>query len=191
VTGPLVGTDTFSGVFQINGSSVNDTFIGSANYTAPSEVLAGAGNDTIIGNGGDDRLEGGVGDDVLSGGAGFDVLIGGAGNDTFVYLAVTDSTPSGGLDVISDFKQGEDNDKFDFTAINGLNDNIQGVTIVSDTAVPTNLAAHTIDIVTSGADTMIYANASDAPEDVNTGADVMQIQLRGVSSVMSSDFILH
>jgi 2',3'-cyclic-nucleotide 2'-phosphodiesterase (5'-nucleotidase family)/predicted extracellular nuclease len=40
-----------------------------------------AGNDTLDGRGGDDSLSGDDGDDILRGGAGDDLLIGGAGND--------------------------------------------------------------------------------------------------------------
>jgi Ca2+-binding RTX toxin-like protein len=59
-------------------------------------VTAGAGNDTITGNGSDNILIGGAGTDILignngadtlNGGAGNDTLTGGAGNDTYVYNA--------------------------------------------------------------------------------------------------------
>lgn len=74
---------------------------------------AGSGNDTLTGNaadnyllGGDgfDTLIGGDGDDVLMGEGGVDVLTGGAGADGFVLSG----TGSDGLDVVTDFTDGED-----------------------------------------------------------------------------------
>ena len=83
-------------------------------------------------------------------------------------------------------------DKIDLSAISGLNDTVpQVVNFVTGTVAPTTLDAHTIDIVTSGGNTTIYANAGGATETVSTGADIMQIQLTGVTNVTSSDFVLH
>ena len=48
-------------------------------------VVAGHGNDVVIGNTAVNRLEGRAGDDVLEGGAGADTLDGGPGNDTAAY----------------------------------------------------------------------------------------------------------
>ncbi len=49
---------------------------------AAETVLAGAGDDSVSGNGGDDRLYGEAGNDSLSGGTGADQLFGGEGNDS-------------------------------------------------------------------------------------------------------------
>ncbi len=51
-------------------------------------AIAGAGDDTLLGNHVANRLEGGLGDDVLAGGAGDDVLIGGEGADIAVFDGV-------------------------------------------------------------------------------------------------------
>ena len=48
-------------------------------------VVAGHGNDVVIGNTAVNRLEGRAGDDVLEGAAGADTLDGGPGNDTAAY----------------------------------------------------------------------------------------------------------
>ena len=48
-------------------------------------VIAGFGNDVIIGNNAVNRLEGRAGNDILIGGAGADLLDGGPGNDTASY----------------------------------------------------------------------------------------------------------
>ncbi|MEB3265765.1 MAG: choice-of-anchor L domain-containing protein [Cyanobacteriota bacterium] len=47
-------------------------------------LLAGNGNDTVVGLGGDDQLHGEAGNDALDGGNGNDTLSGGAGNDTLL-----------------------------------------------------------------------------------------------------------
>jgi Ca2+-binding RTX toxin-like protein len=60
-------------------------------------VVAGKGNDSIIGSMFADDLRGGDGKDHLAGGAGNDLLSGGAGNDTFMFAAGL------GHDTIRDF----------------------------------------------------------------------------------------
>ena len=47
-------------------------------------VVGGAGNDTITGDGNANVLTGGDGNDTLNGGLGADTMIGGIGNDTFI-----------------------------------------------------------------------------------------------------------
>lgn len=97
-------------------------------------VSGGAGNDTVDGAAGDDRVIGHGGDDVLDGGAGNDTLLGGTGNDTLTGGADADRFVffvGGGDDLITDFVSGED------------------VIVIRD------IAGATIDIDTSGADTII------------------------------------
>jgi Ca2+-binding RTX toxin-like protein len=66
-------------------------------------TVRGLGRATILGGGGEDVLRGGGGDDWIDGGAGMDVVFGGGGRDTFVLrFGEID------LDVIADFRQGED-----------------------------------------------------------------------------------
>src|SRR5262249_26820330 len=48
-------------------------------------IVAGPGNDTILGAAGDDVLYGGTGNDTLKGGAGDNYLDGGSGTDIAVY----------------------------------------------------------------------------------------------------------
>ncbi len=75
---------------------------------AGSDRLKGnLGNDTLYGDAGDDFLFGLAGQDILIGGAGSDVLWGGAGADTFVFNAITDSSPLS-HDWIRDFELGID-----------------------------------------------------------------------------------
>uniref|UniRef100_UPI00247A245A Calx-beta domain-containing protein n=1 Tax=Methylobacterium segetis TaxID=2488750 RepID=UPI00247A245A len=60
---------------------------GSDTLTSIENLIGGAGNDTLTGNGGANTLTGGGGNDILIGGAGNDTADGGAGDDTYRYLA--------------------------------------------------------------------------------------------------------
>ena len=70
-------------------------------------------------------LCGGDGNDRLQGGAGGDILIGGKGADTFVFTALTDSSPTSGSDAIRGGDGGRafegigsaDGDRIDLSAI--------------------------------------------------------------------------
>ena len=62
------------------------------------DVIAGSGNDTLIGNAVANDLRGGMGNDTLTGGGGADLLGGGQGNDTFVFT--TGSSGPGAADRI-------------------------------------------------------------------------------------------
>jgi hypothetical protein len=59
------------------------------------------------------------------------------------------------------------------------------------TSTPTSIAAHTIDVVPTGGNTVIYADASAKSETISNGHEDMQINLTGVTAPNSSDFILH
>ncbi|MDA9430202.1 beta strand repeat-containing protein [Bradyrhizobium sp. CCBAU 51627] len=167
----------------------NDTVTG----TSGIDIEFGQnGNDTLNGAGGSDALLGGPNADTLYGGAGADQLVGGAGKDTFLYKAVSDSNATSGIDTVYNYSPtGSSQDQFDFSAISGLNSQAQTVTFTSGTSAPTSLGAHTIDIVTIGSDTFVYANAGNASETIGTGADIMQIKIAAVTGVTSADFILH
>ncbi|MCK1707917.1 M10 family metallopeptidase C-terminal domain-containing protein [Bradyrhizobium sp. 143] len=130
------------------------------------QATCGAGNDIIIGNGGND---------VIKGGGGRDTLTGGAGNDIFVYTSIGDSQPGAGkFDTITDFTHNAD--KFDFSAISGLNSAVQNVAInFIANSTPTSIAAHTIDVVTIGQNTIIYANASSLAETINNIAALARL----------------
>jgi Ca2+-binding RTX toxin-like protein len=73
------GTDTLSGIENVNGTDFNDTIFGdgSANF-----IEGRGGNDSLFGMGGDDNLQGGSGDDTILGGGGSDFIVGGSGNDS-------------------------------------------------------------------------------------------------------------
>ena len=76
----LIARDTW--IEDVIAGSGNDRVIGNA---VANHLVGGAGNDELWGSGGDDVLEGGLDNDVLAGGAGADQLDGGAGMDTVSY----------------------------------------------------------------------------------------------------------
>lgn len=91
-------------------------------------ILAGAENDVVRGDGaanllngggGDDLLRGEGGDDRLIGGTGLDVLTGGAGRDRFVFRALDEIAAGPGNDVVEDLVQA-DGDRIVLKAIDPL-----------------------------------------------------------------------
>lgn len=85
------------------GGEGNDAIAGGEGQ---DELIGGDGEDLLFGEDGDDVLLGGAGDDHLAGGAGDDELTGGEGRDAFVWD--TADARSMGLDVVRDFRSGED-----------------------------------------------------------------------------------
>jgi Ca2+-binding RTX toxin-like protein len=73
--------------------TANDGAVGENDNIKPTVelVLAGTGNDTLIGGSGAEELHGGPGNDLIKGGAGDDTLVGGPGNDTLAGEAGDDT----------------------------------------------------------------------------------------------------
>ncbi len=116
------------------GSSANDTLLGTSapaghlvagngddriiGGSGSARIEAGAGNDTVIGGAGDDTISGQQGNDVLFGGAGHNLLDGGTGNDILTGGAQADVLlfKSGfGHDTVTNFSLSE-GDRFVFFA---------------------------------------------------------------------------
>jgi Ca2+-binding RTX toxin-like protein len=84
------GTDTITGIENLNGSRQNDNLTGDAG----SNVMHGlAGDDTLSGSDGDDTLIGDEGTDILDGGTGTDTC---DGESEVNCEALTASSRSGG-----------------------------------------------------------------------------------------------
>ena len=79
---------------------MDDVLIGQGGV---DRISGRAGADRLEGNGGNDQLNGEAGSDELIGGAGNDYLTGGAGSDRFSF-----SSPTDGIDTITDFNASED-----------------------------------------------------------------------------------
>jgi Ca2+-binding RTX toxin-like protein len=144
---------------------------------------------TVIGTSGPNTINmSGAANFLVTGARGADTLTGGSGHNTYVYTATTDSTPSA-HDTVTNFNVASD--KIDFSAIRGLNSNTQPVTSNFLTSTPTSIAAHTIDVLTIGGNTVVYADASGNTEAIGNGHEDMQIILTGVAHPTLSDFVLH
>jgi Ca2+-binding RTX toxin-like protein/uncharacterized lipoprotein NlpE involved in copper resistance len=101
-------------------NSISETF--TINVTDVAELVRGSSaDDRLKGDATADILKGGAGRDTLIGGGGADRLTGGSGADTFVFTAISQSTPDS-FDVITDFK-GRQGDRIDLSGI----DAVQGV----------------------------------------------------------------
>jgi hypothetical protein len=186
-----------------------DANINAAGLTGSLNVTAGAGsvahnitintgsgatsvtdNDTsdtvkIVGTSGSNTIStSGTANFTVSGVGGGDTLnhLGTTGHDTFAYLQTSDSKPgAGNFDVINGFIH--NSDKIDFSAITSL------TTVASANSTPASIAAHTIEIVTSGGNTTIYANATNSSE--STASADMEIHLLGVTSITPTDITHH
>jgi Ca2+-binding RTX toxin-like protein len=84
---PGEGDNIGSDIEQIEGTTGNDTFIGSpgpddfSGDQGQDDIHGGGGNDLLYGGGGDDKMFGDAGNDKLQGASGGDTVDGGAGLD--------------------------------------------------------------------------------------------------------------
>ena len=158
------------------GSAVFAVTLGSGGGLAAGTAT---GNLAVSGGNAANTIVAGKGNDTITGGGGADLLTGGAGSDRFVFNATLDSTvPS--HDTIVDFVHGTD--LIDTSAITGVTA-VQGLI-----AGATQVAAHSIVWLQSGADTIVYANNTGIAE--SQGLANMEIVLAGVtaSTLTASDF---
>ncbi|MGA8001649.1 MAG: M10 family metallopeptidase C-terminal domain-containing protein, partial [Pseudolabrys sp.] len=140
------------------------------------------GSLTVTGGSGANTITAGSGNNTITGGGGADVLTGGAGIDHFVFAAISDSTVAS-HDTINSFVHGTD--VIDTSAILGITA-VQGLI-----AGATQVAAHSIAWIQSGADTIVYANNTGVAE-AQAAAD-MAITLTTItaSTLAANDFIHH
>ncbi|MBV4481735.1 M10 family metallopeptidase C-terminal domain-containing protein [Pseudomonas khavaziana] len=150
---------TFSNVAGLKGN------VSIARGVTLENAIGGHGNDQLLGNEADNRL---------TGGSGTDQLTGGKGKDTFVYNAVSDSTPEK-PDLITDFISGTDS--IDLSTLL-KNNGLRGLHFVSqfsgrlgeallDFDESHNLGRLKIDFTGTGqANFMVQANGRIYPSDV-------------------------
>jgi hypothetical protein len=210
--GTLVSGSTNGRLYPLT-VTANDTTNSTHSAAMPFDVVVGSGqsggngNDTIkldtgsgnlgisattptlvYGLNGKDKIDatGMTANVWFLGGPGADTMTGGSGVDAYVYATTGESKPgSGNFDTINNFVPGTD--KIDFSAVSGLN--AANVTVTVLTATPSSIAAHTIDLVQSGGNTEVYANAGAGTETLPAYADI-EIHLVGVS-LTATDLILH
>ncbi|MCA3414239.1 MAG: calcium-binding protein, partial [Roseomonas sp.] len=170
---------------RATGSAGSDTLGGIEN------VLAGAGNDSLLGDGlanllsgggGNDSLTGGIGNDTLNGGAGNDILIGETGRDQFIFETALSST---NVDTIQGYSVADDTILLD----NSIFDNVGEVGTLAASALTIGTAATTTEhriIYNSTTGALLY----DA--DGSGGVAAVQFAtLTGVSgTIVSAEFLI-
>lgn len=136
------GLDTVVNIENLIGGAGNDTLIGNGRANlimgkAGKDVIRGlGGNDTLLGNGDRDRLDGGGGADVLQGGGGNDRLLGGRGDDVLTGGAGADLfvfRSSMGQDRITDFTDDKDTLVLSSALGGGLTDVNSALALATDT----------------------------------------------------------
>jgi Bacterial Ig-like domain len=162
------------------GQGSNDAILA----TASGATLAGTGNSVLVGVGNKTSFTGAGGGNLLN--------AGGTG-DSFIFKAVTDSTPAN-PDTIINFDHVHD--AIVFSGISGINSShgvpsFQGQLIGSGNL---SLNAHSIAFIETGGNTEVLVNTSSHAETVsaqNTHAANMEIVLAGTHlALTSSDFHL-
>jgi trimeric autotransporter adhesin len=101
-----IGTDALINVQNVVGGAGNDTITGNGGNNT---LAGGLGDDILIGAAGDDTLVGGIGADTLNGQSGHDTLTGGVGADTFKFDAsslIPEQPGATVQDHILDYNQG-------------------------------------------------------------------------------------
>ncbi len=192
--GAIVG----SGSLEVLGGGSNDTVdlshFGDIHYTGTVTIDADAGDDTVTGT---------SGDDVLVGGAGADYLTGGDGADTFAFVdgdsgaadeasGFMDFMPPrdastahyAGIDVITDFVEGED--IIDLSAMEAVS---LSVTVAQGEAIETTAAGdifvlkgNAVNAVNEG-DALVLINDQASGEATALGDFEMAIYVVGGASV--------
>jgi Ca2+-binding RTX toxin-like protein len=168
-----------SGNIHGTGNSVANTIIGSS------------GNNRLFGMNGNDILSGGSGVDVLTGGVGRDTMIGGAGADDFDFNVVTEmGKTSSTRDIVKDFTHGSDDIDLSTIDANGsASGNAKFAFLVKEGAAFTGVKGQ---VRWDQQNVSGTANDKTIIEgDINgDGRTDFQIQLTGLKTLTSSDFIL-
>ena len=153
--------------------------VGTDNFTFVNAARGSGFVDSIFGDAASNTLDGQGGNDIIQGRGGADTLIGGSGSDHFVFAAVSDSTVAS-HDTISDFVHATD--IIDVSAISGITA-VQG--LISGA---TQVAAHSIAWIQSGANTIVLANSSGSAQ--SQGSADMEVILTAVTAntLTNSDF---
>ncbi|WP_176594362.1 cadherin domain-containing protein [Sphingobium sp. EM0848] len=145
-------------------------------------ILIGTGEEDILkGGAGIDTINGMGGNDLITGGGSGDILTGGAGADSFIYNAISDSTPKA-MDVITDFQQGIDKINLPAVDANSLLRGQQHFTFIGDTNFS---AAGQLHVHSDGINTFIEGNTDNNPLTVE-----FRIELLGIHTLSANDFVL-
>jgi hypothetical protein len=143
-------------------------------------------NQKIVGTSKSDNLIGNDGIDTLTGGLGFDTLTGGKGADKFIFSSIKDAPLSHSkIEVITDFSSSE-KDKIDLSKIDAdtskAKDQAFSAPVIGSEFSGEFTKAGQLFFDTT--DHILYGTVN------NGGTASFAIQLNGVSSLASSDFVL-
>ncbi len=146
--------------------------------------ISGAADEAskLLGTNDQDSIVGGAGNDTITGGLGQDILTGGAGNDVFKFLRVKDSSVDM-PDIIADFSKG---DKIDLSVIDAD----------INTSGNQAFSAPVIGEIFSGkftkAGQLFFETSSETLYGSvdKTGIPAFAIELQGVTTLSSADFVL-
>ena len=168
VTGPVSGTDTFSNIEIIKGTTQDDTFVASATGNTFSIINAGQGDDTFTGGAGTDTLD-------LTGLSGnYDVNFTGTGEGTISYSNYGTDTFTG-IDAITSHGSGVIFNNADGVAITGNTSSDNLVYTDFDSAITITFTATGVGSVTGGANVTFtgleWTRVSSAQDDtfISTG----------------------
>ena len=163
-----VAIATAAGTYTVAANVENAKLVNTVAYN----LIGNALNNTLIGNGANN---------ILTGAAGTDILTGGLGADTFDFNAILESLVGTSRDIITDFSRIQ-LDKIDLSTIDANS------TVANDQAFAAT-------ILTSGAFTAagqlrLVGDILSGNTDSNFATSEFEIQLSGVTSLVSADFVL-
>jgi len=125
------GNDTLAGIENVLSGAGNDSLLGDG---AANTLTAGSGNDTIVAGAGRDSLAGADGNDQLDGAANQDTLLGGAGIDRFCF---TSALSVDNVDLVLGYSVADDTILLDdavFASVGGLGTLAESAFVIGTTA---------------------------------------------------------
>jgi serralysin len=163
-----VAIATVNGTYTLGTNVENATLINTVAYNLTGNTLA----NTLTGN---------AEANILTGGAGKDTLTGNLGADIFDFNASTESVVGVGRDVIVDFSNAQ-GDKIDLSTIDA------NTLLAADQAFVATIL--TTGAFTAAGQLRLVGDILSGNTDSNFATSEFEIQLTGVSSLTSLDFVL-
>ena len=178
VSTDIILADT-SGIDTVN------LFYATGTYTLAADLehinLLGTAAINGTGNALDNIITGNAGNNIINGGDGNDILSGGLGRDVFDFNAVMESLVGASRDIITDFSHAQ-LDKIDLSTINANSNLLNDQAFLS--------AVLTSGAFTSAGQLRLVSNILSGNTDNDFNTSEFEIQLTGIDSLTSADFIL-
>jgi len=180
-TNPIYSTEAWN-AYDANGVGTANLLIASG--AGDSLVAPKTGSTTLYGGGTVEELFGGANETIFVGGFGKQIYWGGSGENIYTYLAVSDSTRTGGEDAIANFHTSQDVIDLSHVAANFGSAGAANFTFIGAAALTS--AGGQVDFVQNVAknDTFVQVTlVGDAQPD-------MVIQLSGLLTLTAANFNL-